>query len=77
MVEWRPVPGPAAALSAGVAELVDPRISAPPELRSVFADYPHIGAVLPAMGYSEPQLRAMATTIEDFRRGGGRGGNAN
>jgi predicted GTPase len=57
--------GAAAALSAGVAELVDPRISAPPELRSVFADYPHIGAALPAMGYSEPQLRAMATTIED------------
>ena len=57
--------GTAAALSAGVAELVDPRISAPPELRGVFADYPHIGAVLPAMGYSEAQLRAMATTIED------------
>ena len=57
--------GAVAALAAGVAELVDPRISAPPSLRSVFAEYPHIGAVLPAMGYNEAQLGAMATTIRD------------
>lgn len=56
--------GAVAALSAGAAELVDPRISAPLELRRGFADYPHIGAVLPAMGYSEAQLQALARTID-------------
>ncbi len=56
--------GTVAALAAGAAELVDPRDSAPPLLTAVFADYPHIGRVLPAMGYSEAQLRAIATTIE-------------
>ncbi len=56
--------GTVATLAAGAAELVDPRISAPPELLSVFAEYPHIGTVLPALGYSETQLRAMARTIE-------------
>jgi predicted GTPase len=29
----------------------------------VFAAYPHIGAVLPAIGYSEAQLAAMTETI--------------
>jgi len=42
--------GAAAALAAGVVESVDPRRSAPPGLLRVFADYPHIGRVLPAMG---------------------------
>jgi len=56
--------GTVAALAAGVAELVDPRHSSPAELLRVFADYPHIGKVLPAMGYSETQLRAMTETIE-------------
>ena len=31
----------------------------------MFADYPHIGRVLPALGYSEAQLRATATTIQN------------
>ena len=57
--------GIVAALTAGPAQLVDPRVSAPPELLRVFADYPHIGMALPAMGYSEAQLRALAKTIED------------
>jgi predicted GTPase len=55
--------GTRAALDAGAAVLVDPRISAPSELLQVFADYPHIGFVLPAMGYTQSQLRAMAETI--------------
>ncbi len=55
--------GAAAALTAGAAELVDPRLSAPPDLLRVFAQYPHIGRVLPAMGYSEAQRRDMAATI--------------
>ncbi len=56
--------GAAAALAAGAAELVDPRTSAPPVLMAVFAEYSHIGRVLPAMGYSEAQLRAIGETIE-------------
>jgi len=56
--------GIVAALTAGAAQLVDPRVSAPPDLLAVFAEYPHIGRALPAMGYSEGQLRAMAKTIE-------------
>ena len=57
--------GTVAAMAAGAAELVDPRHSAPPELLAVFAEYPQIGRVLPALGYSEMQLRAMARTIEN------------
>jgi predicted GTPase len=55
--------GAVAALAAGAAELVDPRRSAPAELLRVFAQFGHIGNVLPAMGYSEAQLRALARTI--------------
>ncbi len=29
----------------------------------MFAQYPHIGAVLPAVGYSEAQLEALRVTI--------------
>ena len=56
--------GAAAALAAGAAEMVDPRTSAPPVLMTVFAEYSHIGRVLPAMGYSEAQLHAIGETIE-------------
>jgi predicted GTPase len=55
--------GAAAALAAGAAELVDPRASAPAGLLSLFASYPHVGRVLPAMGYNDAQLAAMAETI--------------
>ena len=55
--------GAAAALAAGAAELVDPRRSAPAELLAVFAAFPHIGQVLPAMGYSPEQLAALGQTI--------------
>lgn len=51
-----------AALAAG-AEIVDPRPSASCELREVFQSYPHIGKVLPAVGYGSQQLHALAATI--------------
>jgi predicted GTPase len=57
--------GMVAALAAAAGQLVDPRVSAPPELLSVFAQYPHIGMVLPALGYSPAQLRALTQTIEN------------
>jgi len=33
-------------------------------LKEVFAQYPHIGRVLPAMGYSEAQIADLAATID-------------
>jgi predicted GTPase len=56
--------GYVAAMAAGAAEIVDPRTSAAPEIAAVFRAYPHIGKVLPAVGYGAAQLRALAATIE-------------
>ncbi|MBX6376040.1 MAG: GTPase, partial [Acetobacteraceae bacterium] len=55
--------GYAAARAAGAAEIVDPRASATPEIAAVFAAWPHLGPVLPAMGYDAAQLRGLAQTI--------------
>ena len=43
--------------------LIDPRASAVAELAQVYAQYPHIGKVLPAMGYSDHHLAALRATI--------------
>lgn len=53
-------------VAATVAEavVVDPRSAATPAIREVFARYPHIGAVLPAVGYSAAQLEAFRATID-------------
>jgi len=51
-----------AAVAAG-AVVVDPRAAAVGGLREVFAHYPHLGAVLPAMGYDATQLRDLEATI--------------
>jgi predicted GTPase len=48
-------------------ELVDPRASAAPDMAQVYAQYPHIGPVLPAMGYGEAQLAALRATINASR----------
>jgi len=53
-----------AATRAGVAAIVDPRASAAPGIAAVYARYPHIGRVLPAMGYSEAQREELRRTIE-------------
>ncbi len=55
--------GLVAATAAGAAAIVDPRLSAAPEIAAVFKAYPHIGAVLPAVGYAPAQLQALAATI--------------
>ena len=52
-----------AARAAGVASFADPRDSVSPALADTFARFPHIGSVLPAMGYGSAQLRALAETI--------------
>lgn len=53
-----------AAMRAG-AEIVDPRRRAAPDIAAVYAAHPHIGRVLPAMGYGEAQRAALRATIED------------
>ena len=58
--------GYAAALAAG-AEIVDPRASAAPAIAALYAEYPQLGPVLPAMGYSAPERAALAATIEASR----------
>ncbi|HEY5144977.1 MAG TPA: GTP-binding protein [Solirubrobacteraceae bacterium] len=56
--------GTVAARAAGAAELVDPRRYAVGSLAGVFERFPHIGSVLPAMGYSPEQLADLQATIE-------------
>ncbi len=55
--------GYVAATEAEAAEIVDPRSAAVPEIAAVYARYPHIGRVLPAVGYDAAQLDALAQTI--------------
>ena len=53
-----------AARAAGASELVNAAPYAVGSLRDTFAKYPHMDAVLPAMGYSAEQLADLAATIE-------------
>jgi predicted GTPase len=44
-------------------EIVDPRPWITGSLKDTFAKYPHIGKLLPAMGYGEEQIHDLETTI--------------
>ncbi len=55
--------GTLAARQCGAASLVDPRPWAQGELVETFDAYPDIGALLPAMGYGERQVRDLEATI--------------
>ena len=55
--------GTVAAHHAGVTEFVDPRPVAVGSLAETYRKYPHIGPVLPAMGYGDAQLADLAATI--------------
>ena len=55
--------GYVAAMQAGAAAIVDPRACAAPAIAAVYAQYPHIGPVLPATGYTPAQLEALRLTI--------------
>jgi predicted GTPase len=57
--------GYVAAVAAGALAIVDPRHVAAPGLRRMFEAFPHIGQVLPAIGYTAVQLRELETTIND------------
>jgi predicted GTPase len=56
--------GLVAARNAGAATVVDPRPYAVGSLREVFATWPQLTNVLPAMGYSDEQLRELEQTID-------------
>jgi len=55
--------GTIAARRYGAAELVDPRPYTVGHIAESFRLYPHIGALLPAMGYSKEQLKDLETTV--------------
>ncbi len=55
--------GTVAARQAGAATEVDPRPHAVGSIAETFRRYPHIGALLPAMGYSDEQLADLEATI--------------
>jgi predicted GTPase len=59
--------GYVAAKRAGAQEIIDPRAHAVPEIAKTYARYPHIGAVLPAVGYYPAQLSGLAETIAACR----------
>lgn len=55
--------GTVAAQQGGARTLVDPRPYAVGSIADTLRRFPHIGAVLPAMGYSAEQLRELQETI--------------
>ena len=55
--------GTIAARQGGAAELVDPRPYAVESIAEAFRNYPSIGPILPAIGYSARQLQHLETTI--------------
>ncbi len=55
--------GTIAAEDNGAAELVDPRKYAVGSIAETFQKFPNLGPILPAMGYSEAQVRELEETI--------------
>jgi predicted GTPase len=56
--------GTVAALKEGAGELVDPRPFARGSIAELYETYPHLGNVLPALGYSDEMLEDLRGTIE-------------
>jgi predicted GTPase len=56
--------GYVAATQAQAASIVDPRPAAVGAIAEVYDKYPHIGAVLPAVGYDRSQLEGLRATID-------------
>jgi predicted GTPase len=52
-----------AARQYGAAELIDPRDRAVGTIAETFAAYPHVGPLLPAMGYGRRQMKDLRATI--------------
>ena len=55
--------GYVAAERYGAAEIVDPRPFAVGDLKATFEKFPHLGNVLPSMGYGEKMIRDLEQTI--------------
>jgi predicted GTPase len=55
--------GAIAARKFGAKELVDPKPYAIGSIKLTYEKYPHLGQVLPAMGYGEKQIRELEQTI--------------
>ena len=55
--------GYVAAIAAQTREIIDPHRYAVDEISAVYTKYPHIGSVLPAVGYHPSQLKALQDTI--------------
>ena len=55
--------GAIAGRTFGAEEIVDPRPFAVGSIRNTFRKYPHLGLVLPAMGYGKRQIRELEETI--------------
>lgn len=55
--------GKVAAERFGAESIADPRPHAVGSIRDTYLRYPHIGACLPAVGYSEAQVRDLEATI--------------
>ncbi|RLG39569.1 MAG: GTPase, partial [Thermoproteota archaeon] len=54
-----------AARGFGAAEIVDPRPYAVGSIRETYQKYTHLGPVLPAVGYSDRQMRELEETINN------------
>jgi predicted GTPase len=57
--------GTVAARKFGAAAIVDPRPFTVGKLSETFEIYPNIGELLPAMGYSDQQLKDLEETINN------------
>jgi predicted GTPase len=52
------------AKTSGASEIVDPRPYAVGSIKEAYRKYPHLGAVLPALGYSGKQIAELKETID-------------
>ena len=52
------------AKNAGAGAMVDPRPYAVGSIKEAYKKYPHLGAILPALGYSEKQVAELKETID-------------
>jgi len=55
--------GIVAARRFGAQQIIDPRPYAVGSLQEVYRNYPHIGPLLPAMGYGEKQMQELKATL--------------
>jgi predicted GTPase len=56
--------GAVAARRFGAKDLIDPKPYAVGSIKTTYEKYPHVGKVLPAMGYGERQIQELKETIQ-------------